>query len=657
MSINPKTHRLPSRACTRKTPRTRLTTRERFGDLVVALKRLDVRRMLTLAAQLALVVGITNLVACGEVVETVPPKPKQDRVSAANFVLDVDPMMRGTIASETVVEGLSPVIVRGYGLVVGLKETGGRLMPAEVRAAMTQELARRGVGNPATSPEGWTPEKLLDSPDTAVVLIEGVIPPGATKDTKFDVRVSALPGTDVTSLEGGRLYTCDLRPGPLLVGSRQARILAEAKGNLFINPFVEPGATRSDAVNRLVGRILDGGRVTQDITLKLKLATSSHTRARTIQGAINSTFPRETRQKMDTARGENADSIDLSIPPSYEGKTEDFIQIVRHLPMEVTATEATALAVRNALIANPGAAKAAMWRFRALGKRALPIIQDLYSYGEEDPRMAALQAGAALDDALVVSPLLQMAGGGSIENRLKAIELLGEMGFNPDIDLGLRPLLDDQDVDVRLAAYEALVDRKDPTIAMMDIDGKFDVALVPSKEPMVYVAQSGRPIIAVFGDHPEVERPLTFIAWSSRLMVKADAGDDQLQVFFRATPESRPEIQLADPRLSEFIPFLGHQTTIEKPYPGLGLTYGETIGALHQLWRTGYIKSDFKAEQDRVLAAILRSQKEDEQVIRPEFEAEDLPGETLSTDASDLATMQPPPPVEVPAQNGNTVPR
>ncbi len=624
-----------------------------------------VASLVRLARQISRVLSIVTIpalfvlaaVSCGEVVEKVPPKPKQDRVNTANFVLDVDPMMRGTVASETVVEGLSPVVVRGYGLVVGLKETGGRLMPAEVRAAMTQELARRGVGNPATSPEGWTPEKLLDSPDTAVVLVEGVIPPGATKDTKFDIRVSALPGTDVTSLEGGRLYTCDLRPGPLLVGSRQAKILAEAKGNLFINPFVEPGATRSDAVNRLVGRILDGGRVTQDITLKLKLATSSHTRARTIQGAINSSFPREPKQKSETARGENADSIDLSIPPSYEGKTEDFIQIVRHLPMEVTATEATALAVRNALIANPGAAKAAMWRFRALGKRALPIIQDLYTYGEEDPRMAALQAGAALDDALVVSPLLQMAGAGSVENRLKAIELLGEMGFNPDIDLGLRPLLDDPDVDVRLAAYEALVDRKDPTIAMMDIDGKFDIALVPSKEPMLYVAQSGRPTIAVFGDHPEVERPLTFIGWSSRLMVKADAGDDQLQVFFRATPESRPEIQLADPRLSEFIPFLGHQTTIEKPYPGLGLSYGETIGALHQLWRAGYIKSDFKAEQDRVLASILRSQKEDEQVIRPEFEAEDVPEESLSSDASDLATMQPPPPVEVPAPGRDTVPR
>ncbi|MCE2883581.1 MAG: flagellar basal body P-ring protein FlgI [Planctomycetaceae bacterium] len=614
------------------------------------------RRRLVLGL-VASAIAALGLVGCGEVVEKVPPRPKQDRVNPSNFVLDVDPMMRGTIASETVVEGLAPVIVRGYGLVVGLKGTGGRLMPAEVRAAMVQELARRGIGNPATSPEGWTPASLLDSPDTAVVIVEGVVPPGSTTDTKFDIRVSALPGTDVTSLEGGRLYTCDLRPGPLLVGSRQAKIIAEAKGNLFINPFVEPGATQKDAVNRLVGRILDGGRVTEDITIKLKLATSSHTRARTIQGAINSSFPRESKQKTETARGENADSIELCVPPSYEKKTEDFIQLVRHLPMEVSATEATALAVRNALIANPGANQAAMWRFRALGKRALPIIQDLYTYGEEDPRMAALEAGAALDDALVVQPLLTMAGSGTVENRLRAIELLGEMGFNPDIDLGLRPLLDDTDVDVRLAAYEALVERKDPAIGIMDIGGKFDVALVPSKDPLIYVAQSGRPTIAVFGDAPAVERPLTYFGWSNRLMVKADAGDEQLQVFYRSSPDARPEIQLADPRLSEFIPFLGHQMTVEKPYPGLGLSYGETIGALHQLWRAGYIKSDFKAEQDRVLAAIIRSQKEDEQVVRPEFEPDEDETPTAATDASDLATIQPPPPVEVPAPGRDTVPR
>ena len=595
-----------------------------------------------------------------------PERPKQDRVNPTNFVLDVDPMMRGTVASETAVAGLAPVVVRGYGLVVGLKETGGRLMPAEVRAMMVQELARRGIGNPTTSPEGWTPERLLDSADTAVVVVEGVIPPGATKGTKFDLRVSALPGTDVTSLEGGRLYTTDLRPGPLMVGSRQAKIIAEGKGNIFINPFVEPGATRRDAVNRLVGRILDGGTTKEDMPLKLKLATSSHTRARTIQTAINSTFPREPRQKNETARGENADSVELTVPPSFDGKTEDFIQLVRHVPLDITATETTAIAIRRALIANPGSAEPAMWRFRALGKRALPVIQDLYEYAEEEPRMAALRAGAALDDPLVVRPLLDMARTGTTDNRIRAIGLLGDMGFNPDVDLGLRPLLDDTDVDVRLATYEALLKRKDPIITRMTIDEKFDVAIVPSEKEMVYVAQSGRPTIAVFGEDLSVDRPLTVSAWSNRLMLKADSGDEQLQVFFRQRPEVKPEIQLANPRLAEFIPFLGHTTSVERPLPGLGLSYGETIGAVHLLWRSGYLKCDFKAEQDRVLAAILRSQKDEELIERPEFEPDEdsvTPGPTLGTTApgagipSDLATMPPPPPVDLPPAERDTVPR
>ncbi|MEY3144310.1 MAG: hypothetical protein RLY21_2803 [Planctomycetota bacterium] len=617
--------------------------------------------ILALALSIALGVG-----GCGEIVEQVPARPKQDRVNPTNFVLDVDPMMRGTVASETAVAGLTPVVVRGYGLVVGLKETGGRLMPAEVRAMMVQELARRGIGNPTTSPEGWTPERLLDSPDTAIVVVEGVIPPGATKGTKFDLRVSALPGTDVTSLEGGRLYTTDLRPGPLMVGSRQAKIIAEGKGNIFINPFVEPGATRRDAVNRLIGRILDGGSTKEDMPLKLKLATSSHTRARTIQTAINSTFPREPRQKNETARGENSDSVELTVPPSFDGKTEDFIQLVRHVPLDITATETTAIAIRKALIANPGSAEAAMWRFRALGKRALPVIQDLYEYPEEEPRMAALRAGAALDDPLAVRPLLGMARSATTDNRIRAIGLLGDMGFNPDVDLGLRPLLDDTDVDVRLATYEALLKRKDPIITRMTIDEKFDVAIVPSEKEMVYVAQSGRPTIAVFGVDLSVERPLTVSAWSNRLMVKADSGDDQLQVFFRQRPEIKPEIQLANPRLAEFIPFLGHTTSVERPLPGLGLSYGETIGAVHLLWRSGYLKCDFKAEQDRVLAAILRSQKDEELIERPEFEAEDEaspPDTTLGATGStkgtpsDLATMPPPPPVDLPPAERDTVPR
>ena len=598
------------------------------------------------------------LCACGELIEKVPERPKQDRLNATNFVLDVDPMMRGTVASETAIAGLEPVIVRGYGLVVGLNGTGGRLMPAEVRAMMVQELARRGVGNPGTGFD-ISPEQMLNSLDTAVVIVEGVIPPGAIRGNKFDLRVTALPGTDVTNLEGGRLYTTDLRPGPLLIGSRQARVIAQGKGSIFINPFVEPGATSKDAVNRLVGRILDGGSVTRDLPLKLKLATSSHSRARTIQTAINSTFPRESKQPADTARGEGSDSIELTVPPSFSDKTEEFIQLIRHLPLDTTATEVTASAIRRALLANPGSAPDAMWRFRALGKRALPVLQDLYAYGEENPRMAALEAGAALDDALAAGPLIEMAKSGTVSNRIRAINLLGQFGFNPDINIGLRPLLNDSDPDIRLATSDALLKRKDPLVQIMDIDGKFDVVLVPSERRMIYISQSRRPSITLFGDDIAVNRPLTHSVWSGRLMLKSDEGDDEVQVFYLPSEDARPEVLSVSRYLSEFVPFLGHTVTIEKPIPGLGLSYGQTIGAIHSLWRDGHIDADFKAEQDRIQAAILRRQGEEEQAERPEFEPEpdsESPA-AGTTPTSDLTGLEPPPAVEVPRNPRDTVPR
>ncbi len=611
-----------------------------------------------LAAVLALLLAglAIGLAGCGEIVERATPKPKMDKLNQRNFELDVEPILRGTVASETIVTGFSPTVVRGYGLVVGLHGTGSRLMPADVRAHMLQEMAKRGVGNPSMGSD-VTPEKMLDSENCAVVVVEGVIPPGAPKDSLFDVRVFAVPGSGTTSLEDGKLWSTDLRPGPLVTGNRQARPLAVAHGDIFLNPFVEPKSTQRDAVNRLSGRILDGGTVDHDMLLRLRLATTSHSRASTIQSAINSMYPKESGQKEDTAHGRSGDAIDITVPPSFHDDPETFVQLVQHTPLLVEAPEQTALYVRRALLATPGMAEAASWRWRAIGKKAIPMIQDLYAYPEEQVRMAALVAGASLDDALTVTPLLDMAKSGEQKNRLLAIELLGKMGVNPAIDLGLRPLLDDADVDIRLGAFDALDQRRDPLIQRMVVDEKFEFLLVPSKEPMIYIAQTGRPKVVVFGQEVSVERPVTFQAWSNRLMMKANVGDSQLQVFWRPTSEAPAENKTVNPELIAFIPFLGHQTTIERPMPGLGLSYSETIGALHQLWRQGYLKCDFKAEQDRILAAIIRSQKPDEAIERPEFDSLEettTAGDKPSTaPTSDLAHINADTPV--PGASGATV--
>jgi len=63
--------------------------------------------------------------------------------------------------------------------------------------------------------------------------------------------------------------------------------------------------------------------------------------------------------------------------------------------------------------------------------------------------------------------------------------------------------------------------------------------------------------------------------------------------------------------------------TVESPEPGLGLTYGQTVGAIYQIHRQGYISAEFKADQDRVLAAIMRLREGRELEIRPEFDAQE----------------------------------
>lgn len=580
-----------------------------------------------LAGFAAAAVALVASVSCSEMMveraDANIQKAAVKRDTAKVESTDIDPIMRGTVASETGLVGFEPIVVRGYGVVVGLRDTGSRQMPSDVRAFLTQELSKRGFGSGAPGAPKMSPQQLLNSSDTAVVIVEGVIPPGAPKGSKFDVRVTVAPGTSTVSLEGGRLLIADLRPGPLFTGSKQPFPIGEGAGSIVINPFVEPNATQRDSINRTSGRVLDGGLVNRDMKLKLRLHTPSHSRAETIQNTINTYFPRETKQKEETAHGRSADTIDLSVPPSFAKRTAEFAELIRHTPLSVDNPEQTAMAIRRALLANPGAAGAASWRWQALGKRSLPMIQDLYEYPEEQPRFAALNTGAKLNDMLAVQPLMQMARtSDSITFRSDAIKLLGRMGVNAEIELGLRELLDDKDVEIRLAAFEALDKRRDPHIVGIEMGRKFILNIVPSKYRMIYVAQSGQPRIVIFGEDLTVKRPMTLFTWGGRLIIKADEGDKFLEVFYRERPEMAQVVDRAKPDVGSLIGYLARRATPDRPESGLNLTYSETISAVHELWRSKYIECDFRAEQDRILAEVLRDDK-GEKDLRPEFAPED----------------------------------
>ena len=193
------------------------------------------------------------------------------------------------------------------------------------------------------------------------------------------------------------------------------------------------------------------------------------------------------------------------------------------------------------------------------------------------------------------------------------------MPHDPRIETGLRPLLSDDDPEIRLRAADALIDRRDPLVGRWNIDGKFELVAIDSTFPMIYVTQRGIPRIVLFGDL-EIERPLTLQAWSNRLLVRdSKANPDVLEVFYRPD-DGEAILKDVSPDLAEFTDFLAHSTTPEEPRAGLGLSYGRTVGALHQLWQQQYVAADFKAEQDRLLAAIQRLTEGGAPLSRPEFD-------------------------------------
>ena len=589
------------------------------------------------------------IVSC-KTVEEPERVAKPIRATINHSIGDIPNMLRGTVKQNVALMGYSdtyrdtyePMIATGYGLVVGLKGTGSSDIPPQVRAHMTADLARRGIGD---STRGWgdiTPEELINSPDTAVVIVEAVIPQAASgrkpsrggirpdhpslRGTTFDAHMYAEPSSATISLEGGYLLPTLLRPGQLMTGKSQTTEVAAVSGTVFINPFANPGSIGADSVKRTAGRVLNGGEVLHNLPMRLVILEPSHARASLIQNAINRVFPEEPGQDGPTARGISDEQIDIRVPPSWKNDVPTFMELMTHITVRLQNPESTAMMVKRMLLSDPSPrnADAAMWRWRSIGERALPVIRELYEHPDDLPRHAALKAGGGLKDPISVQSILNEAKSGkSLGARIEAIQLLKAMPQDPRILFGLRPLLDDSDIEIRLQAAEAMIERNDASLKLFNIADKFDLIIAPSEYEMIYVTQSGKPQIILTGNI-EIEQPLTLQAWNNRLLVKEKVDEKGvLEVRYRNDFDETASLNTVPANLEIFTQFLAHESTPEHPQPGLNLSYSRTIGALHELWRQQYLNVDFKVEQDRLLALIQRLTTETAFAPRPEF-SEDL---------------------------------
>lgn len=529
---------------------------------------------------------------------------------------DVPQILRGTIGAEASIRGLQPTLISGFGLVVGLNGTGGGDLPVEVQATMERMLARNGIGRGGILTEGpmagKSPAAVLRDPNVAVVIVEAIVPPGAPDGWTFDVNVRTLPSSSVTSLEGGTLWTTELFIGPPAVfGAVQTRQLGIARGDVFINPYEDPAG--GDAW-RTRGRILGGGHTIGALKLELVMDSPSHQRARAVVAAINSRFPQGPRDMDPIASGRNESSVAIAVPFEYRQDPAEFIQLLQHTRVDQSFAPEFARRYVEELAKQPALAEDLAWCLRAVGKPAVPFLEPMYDYPEIAPRLAALTAGAALDDPRCVPHLLKLARSAPGPIRAQAISLLGRVTGTPQIDFALHELVDDDDLEVRIAAYEALLERGNPRVDRRVVGDrqhpKFILDQVPSTKPLIYVTLQGEPRVVLFGDiNLDLAPEAIVAAWDNRLLMvqreesNGEAGAPELR--YEDYRTGQVVTVPVDQDLEDFIAYAARRQTPESPEPGLDFTYSQVVGTLYELQRQEAVKAGFAEEQDRLMAALL----------------------------------------------------
>jgi hypothetical protein len=547
--------------------------------------------------------GMGLLLAAGSGCERPDPVPASLGASVV-----IPPHLLGTVREFAVYDAGGSVPVQGYGLVTGLGKNGSREVPDHLRDYMIQYLARNRIGSAQYGTGHVSPMRVLQDLDTAIVLVAGSIPFGAPVGARFDLDVAALPSTQTRSLQGGNLMSADLR---LYLGVVSAggptRMLAEGAGSIFLNPFVDPN-DEADLAQWREGRILGGGRVTYAHPVHLQLRQPDYARASLIAKRINERLG--ARATPPNAR--DRATIELTVPAGWRDDYERFLVLVMHLPLAPPSQwQARARELVRLMEAPDAPCEDIAWILEAMGRNTVPVLKTLYASRNSAAAFYAARAAGRLGDDAAEQVLARLARQPRSVFQILAIEELGRNDLLVGAALVLRDLIDDDDNQVRIAAYEGLARRGDGAVlTRRRVEGQLTLDLVKSRRSyVIYATQRSEPRIALFGPEIPLSLPVYFDPADELAIIRSRPGDANKDAnagpelgVFRRLPDGRYTPVLAcrptvDSLIVELasLPALGPDG---KTYHGLRLNYGEVLSVLARLCQRGDIPAKFNLQSE-----------------------------------------------------------
>ncbi|MHC4640761.1 MAG: flagellar basal body P-ring protein FlgI [Planctomycetota bacterium] len=479
---------------------------------------------------------------------------------------------------KVVVPGL--VAVEGYGIVGGLRGTGSGECPARIRKYLEQYILKQ-------LPEQHVNiDKFIASQDTAVVHVYGVMSTSISEGRHFDVTIAALSGSQTTSLEGGWLYSTELKQ--LGRFGLSTRILATAEGPIFIDTLV------ADGTDKRAGYGLGGGTVLGEYPINLMLRRPNYRNANAIRNRLNERFGRETAKAVTSGK------IGLNIPAQYSKQQERFILMVRAMYLaesaEITQERIKTFVAKLAASEDKDISEIAL---EAIGNASLKKLTALLNSRYEEVRLRAARCMLNLGSDAGLETLREIAMDKDSAFRIAALEAITKGARRNDAAVISRRLLQDEHFEIRLAAYEQLRKLEDVAVIRIPIGRSFYMDQIPrNPHKAIHVSRSGEPRIVLFGSPIFCRENLFIQSANGEITIDSPAGQNYVSVM-RKHP-TRPTVigpLKTSLEVGDIIRTLCEEPIrrTEQGRAGLGVSYADMIALLKQMCEKNAVEAPFLA--------------------------------------------------------------
>lgn len=421
-------------------------------------------------------------------------------------------------------DNANDMVVSGYGLVVGLPGTGGSTPPCDARTAVTERLKRDKVEDIAG---------VVDSKNTAIVIVSAVVRPGVRRDEMIDVEISLPEGSKVKSLRGGMLM-----PTPLMTFATQADVRDYLKntdygtvssGNRMLKGHdvvvargplhaalngVDDGSPDSDKPLKRAF-VWKGGKMIEGRPMYLVLSPE-HQRFRIadqIAVRVNETFHAGDTPGSKFAMARHKETVAVAVPPRYRLNRPHFMRVVRAIPLVQPEEKGAYIRHLEQQLQQPETALSAAIGLEAIGAPGVPVLKAALQSDYPLVRFSAAEALAYLGQPAGAEVLAKIAAD---HPSLQAYALTALGALDDALaQQKLEDLLSHKEPELRYGAFRALREIDPSTDLVKGEWARRAFAMhrvVCPGQNMIHLLREGRAEVVLFGEGPQFVGPFSLTA-------------------------------------------------------------------------------------------------------------------------------------------------